>query len=159
MSNEVPLIKVKNYNEAVEILEKAKLFRTSLMKGEEFNINPTFRTDPSARSLFMCENTWLSANIGEAGLFSSWMLDWYQNGNSGPTHVTAEPVGFPVGWSWDQKRTHSLSTTSFCVQGIVTFGIDMSGMVVGSRDVYHIKVKLQRDCTLSASEGYGFCNY
>lgn len=146
----------KNYEEAVAVLEQARSFRTELLKNEEFQVNVTHPTDPSGRSMFMCENSWMNASLGGAGLLSSWSAMWYQ-GSSGASQVSMEPVGFQIGWSWQQTSTHNLSRNDFCVQGMVQFGIDVGGMVLGSRDRYHVNVRLERDCTVTASEGYGFC--
>lgn len=157
IAKETPLVRVKDLKEAIAVLEKAKSFRVALLKEEEFDVNPTYQTNPSARSLFVCENSWMNANLGGAGMFTTWMAEWYQNGNSGASNVAVEPVGFQIGWSWQQNRVHTLSRNSFCVQGVVQFGIDVGGLVLGTRDIYHVKVDLRRDCTVHMSEGYGFC--
>ena len=78
-------------------------------------------------------------------------------GTSGITNTSFYTTGTTIGWSWSQIGSFN-SGWNGCAAGIVTFGLQIGDLTIGTSREYHYTYTLDAaNCMLSAQWGPGPC--
>ena len=73
-------------------------------------------------------------------------------------NVTSYTTGLALAWSWDQLGVNIFGNgkTEFCIDGRVTYGIDIDGMPLGYQQGVSLRIRLD-GCSASVQTRYGHC--
>jgi hypothetical protein len=73
------------------------------------------------------------------------------------SNISSYATGFTFGWGWNQIGVWTFgSTNHFCIDGTMTYGIDIDGVTFGYSSSVAIDVRLN-GCTAVVSQRYGHC--
>ncbi|MFM9838684.1 MAG: hypothetical protein ACKVOQ_10500 [Cyclobacteriaceae bacterium] len=147
--------KIYSLDEAKEVVRKIQFFQ-GISEGE---VIPGKKSTLNAKTqLYTCDEPgsyYISRALSAA--ISGVDVSYTITTDGTISNVYSWSSGLTVAWSWEQVGVSLLNRNSgFCINGVITYGIDFNGLPLGYRQNASIRVTL-KGCTYVVSEAYGRC--
>ena len=148
-------------NRQVATLSEAKMIVLELQKlnkrSAEVPIQSVSKKNAKVQ-LIACEDAGtFYINRAIDGVISGVDVQYTRSWEGEIVNIYSYSTGFIAGWSWQQIGTNVINPDAeFCVDGIMTYGIDFGGILLGYQAAVALRVKF-RGCVAEATSTFGHC--